>query len=459
MNKYSLSFVTLALCAAAAAQCTPSWKAMPSLADAGSEVQCFATFDDGSGPALYGGGSLLSSGASAGNIYRLSGGAWQMVGGGANGLVAAMCVFDDGSGPSLFVAGTFTSVGGVPARGIARWDGQAWHAVDSGIGDLYPSGRSLLVFDDDGPGPRPAALYMGGLFQSVGGVQARNIARWDGQAWMALGTGADDYILDMAAFDEDGAGSAPARLFIAGNFQSVGGQATKGIARWNGSAWSSVAGGLGTFPWAASALEVFDDGSGPALYVGGSFDNAGGVPAARVARWNGAAWSGTQYPLGNAIHALAVVDEGNGSALYAGGSRHLTDPGRASVARLRSGWTLLPGYFTGTSNPAVRALHAYDADGPGGRAASLVVGGQFYAVNGIISGRVAEWSCPAAPSCYANCDSSTAEPRLNVGDFTCFLQRFAAGDAYANCDQSTAAPVLNVGDFTCFLQRFAAGCP
>jgi hypothetical protein len=30
---------------------------------------------------------------------------------------------------------------------------------------------------------------------------------------------------------------------------------------------------------------------------------------------------------------------------------------------------------------------------------------------------------------------------------------------YANCDGSTTAPVLNVGDFTCFLQKYAAGCP
>jgi hypothetical protein len=65
----------------------------------------------------------------------------------------------------------------------------------------------------------------------------------------------------------------------------------------------------------------------------------------------------------------------------------------------------------------------------------------------------------APPPCYANCDGSTVAPILNVGDFTCFLQKFAAGDPYANCDASTVAPVLNVGDFTCFLQKFAAGCP
>jgi glucose/arabinose dehydrogenase len=62
-------------------------------------------------------------------------------------------------------------------------------------------------------------------------------------------------------------------------------------------------------------------------------------------------------------------------------------------------------------------------------------------------------------SCYANCDGSTAQPVLNIADFTCFLQKFAAGDPTANCDASTAAPTLNVADFTCFLEKFAAGCP
>jgi hypothetical protein len=65
----------------------------------------------------------------------------------------------------------------------------------------------------------------------------------------------------------------------------------------------------------------------------------------------------------------------------------------------------------------------------------------------------------AYSACYANCDESLEPPVLNVADFACFLQRFAAGAPYANCDQSTAEPVLNVADFACFLQTFAAGCP
>jgi hypothetical protein len=34
-----------------------------------------------------------------------------------------------------------------------------------------------------------------------------------------------------------------------------------------------------------SGLAVYDDGSGPALYVGGHFDGAGGVPSRNIAKW------------------------------------------------------------------------------------------------------------------------------------------------------------------------------
>jgi hypothetical protein len=62
------------------------------------------------------------------------------------------------------------------------------------------------------------------------------------------------------------------------------------------------------------------------------------------------------------------------------------------------------------------------------------------------------------PPCYPNCDHSVTPPVLNVADFFCFLNAFAAGDTYANCDASTTPPVLNVVDFSCFLNAFAAGC-
>lgn len=60
--------------------------------------------------------------------------------------------------------------------------------------------------------------------------------------------------------------------------------------------------------------------------------------------------------------------------------------------------------------------------------------------------------------CYANCDGSTVAPILNVADFICFQNAFAAGSTQANCDASTVAPILNVADFICFQTAFAAGC-
>jgi len=61
--------------------------------------------------------------------------------------------------------------------------------------------------------------------------------------------------------------------------------------------------------------------------------------------------------------------------------------------------------------------------------------------------------------CYANCDGSTTTPALNVNDFTCFLNLFAAADPRANCDLSVVPPVLNVNDFVCYINKFSAGCP
>ena len=58
--------------------------------------------------------------------------------------------------------------------------------------------------------------------------------------------------------------------------------------------------------------------------------------------------------------------------------------------------------------------------------------------------------------CYANCDGS-GPPVLSVNDYTCFMNRYAAGDPWANCDPGERrAP--RASDFLCFLQHFRAGC-
>ncbi len=64
------------------------------------------------------------------------------------------------------------------------------------------------------------------------------------------------------------------------------------------------------------------------------------------------------------------------------------------------------------------------------------------------------------PPCYADCDTSTGVGVLDIFDFLCFGNRFAAGDPYAcDCDTTTGLGVCDIFDFLCFGNAFNAGCP
>src|SRR6185436_13831417 len=144
-----------------------------------------------------------------------------------------------GGGPALYVGGLFSTVDGVAASRIAKWDGQNWSPLGSGLPGGYENADDLIVHDDGlSGGP---ALYMSGAFDSVGGVPASRVARWDGSNWSALGSGVVADHLCLAVFDE-GAGIGTS-LFV-GGVQSAGGNPVNGIARWDGSRWSGLDDGV-----------------------------------------------------------------------------------------------------------------------------------------------------------------------------------------------------------------------
>ncbi|MBL9031573.1 MAG: hypothetical protein JNM80_07675 [Phycisphaerae bacterium] len=90
------------------------------------------------------------------------------------------------------------------------------------------------------------------------------------------------------------------------------------------------------------------------------------------------------------------------------------------------------------------------------RSAPFTTTGSFFSSRALVGALTYTVGAPA--TCYANCDGSSSAPCLNVNDFTCFLNQFAAGDSRANCDGSTIPPALNINDFVCFSNAFAAGC-
>jgi hypothetical protein len=78
------------------------------------------------------------------------------------------------SGTDLYAGGWFTTAGGAPANYIAKWDGSAWSALGSGLGggDIYgPGVHAVAASGSD--------LYVGGDFYTAGGKVSAYLAKAD----------------------------------------------------------------------------------------------------------------------------------------------------------------------------------------------------------------------------------------------------------------------------------------
>lgn len=360
-----------------------------------------------------GGAFSTAGGLLVRNVALWDGAAWRAVGGGVNGAVFALAGGAEGDHSTLHVGGTFSEAGGVPANNIARWDGATWAPLGDGLNGAVLA----LVTRDEGAGP---VVYAGGSFTQAGGVGASRIARWDGTAWSALGPGLNNTVNALTVFD-DGTGSA---VIAGGLFSQAGGAPVNRIARWQDSAWSALGSGVsGGFAPRVEVLATFDDGSGAALYAGGDFTVAGGISAIRIARWDGATWA----PLGAGIsaspnarvRALEVFDDGSGPALHVGGEFGAAGGLAANRIARWDGveWAAL-GSGIGGASAAVHAL----AGGMQGTLPVLHVGGDFAFAGGKPANRMALWSgCPlqgwqAIDGCFGNpVLLSSSSPGLVLG--------------------------------------------
>src|SRR5688572_3891866 len=146
--------------------------------------------------------------------------------------------------PVLVVGGGFHSAGPFAANGVAVVDlvTGTWSALGSGVGG--PSGPGLFAGVSAMTTAANGDLVVGGAFQTAGGLHAGNIARWNGTSWSALGAGIGSYGVTALAALPNG------DIVAAGPFTSAGGVSVNGIARWDGSAWWPLGSGLG-FPGVA----------------------------------------------------------------------------------------------------------------------------------------------------------------------------------------------------------------
>jgi hypothetical protein len=276
--------------------------------------------------------------------------------------------------------------------------------------------------------------------------------RFEQEQWQLIGVMNDSQGFRLHTWD-DGSGMG---LYATGQFTAINGIPFRGIARWTGSEW------IDPFPpqyrvGDMTDAVVYDDGTGPAVYMIASIrEDFQWVGSGQVLRWDGSTLTGVGGPIappGSVIsrRGLHVMRHGERDSLFIiGGFPDVNGiTGSPNIARYDGQWHVMNGGLRGGSAWAVTSMET-----PQGM--SLMVMGSFETAGGGHSPYLAQWV--ACPNCYANCDSSTRTPRLNIDDFTCFISKFAAGDPYANCTQSTIQPFLTVDDFVCYINKFAMGC-
>ena len=210
---------------------------------------------------------------------------------------------------NLYMGGIFDSVGGHQENNIALWNGISWSGLAGGIRGPSCDVSALIVFNGN--------LIVAGRFDSAGNIPVNNIAAWNGTSWSTFGKGLKDWVGSLAVYKGN--------LYAGGRIDSAGGVFVRNIAEWDGANWQALGKGTGgNENGAILSLASYDS----VLYVGGWFDSAGGMLVNHIAQWDGTTWSAlgtglTYGPYSSIINSTiskvnaTIIYNG---ALYAGGT-------------------------------------------------------------------------------------------------------------------------------------------
>lgn len=293
--------------------------------------------------------------ASAGmqKVIRFDGTNWLPMAGGPLGVHTSIEALELPNGD--LVVASFT---GTPQGLLHRFDGTQWTTLataDSGITDLAlaPNGDLLVA----------------GAFQTIGGITAPQLARFDGTAWHPAGSasgGSGDSIHCIHRLPGG-------ELLLGGNQRQFAGIPAEGLVRWNGAvATPPTFGNVGGI----QTVQVL----GPNDYlVTGAVGALGGSPVHGVARGDGVTW--TTFGSGPGVPAPAVAVRPNGELIAAGYQFVSGNPIVAQVNRW-NGTTWLP---LATADGPIEAIVAM----PNG---DIVVGGGFATIAGVAARYLARWN-------------------------------------------------------------------
>lgn len=279
-------------------------------------------------------------------ISEYRNGEWSQLGGGLEftgatpsspGQVSAMALYQG----DLYALGLFNEADGASAPGLARWDGQDWHAVGEGI---QSPGNIMLTWDGkliiygftvsgDGPilswdgstftelpalpsnrFPTAMAVYQGELIAAYRPGSSAAIARFTGTDWEPITNTGVQFGGDINALLPRGS-----TLYAGGSFVATlsGQRIADLVAKWDGTAWSGTGLGLQTSSFLGVEDLVFAD---DAVIAIGWFESSGATSMEKLAYFDGNSW----YPLGPGLFKEFTGSTGrtlmvDGNTVYVGG--------------------------------------------------------------------------------------------------------------------------------------------
>lgn len=245
------------------------WTAVPAPAGIGS-IQELLSWDDGSGSKLY--ATVTNSFGVPTDVVGLGawdGQSWSQVGNPLFGI-RSIAPFDDGSGVKLYAAGDiFGTAGGVIDR-VARLENGTWEEVGGGL-----SGAPILDLEvrATSQGDRLVAYGLYSDLQTPGDDWLRE---WDGQAWSSIDMSPLEFAeftgFQKTLFDvPPGSALEPGLYFAGSSLLTNANETSVGFLRYDDQGWHAV--GSGIPGGDVFDMELFDDGSGLALFV--AFEDGG----------------------------------------------------------------------------------------------------------------------------------------------------------------------------------------